>query len=226
MSPLPLPASALLTYIFPAALWLIWKKKTQASALALIIGFIAYTCVILPRFMLRSMVSYNELHETNIFLYYLARGIISGGCEEGMRLLVFMFVLKSSDKSGWANCVAYGLGHGACESLLTTDLADCGFTECVFNGCAFVENMAFSASMSVLVYAAVVQAQDKRLFFLAYALHFAADIIPMFLETEAVGFVGFLLLNILFTAGCCVIAYKVFRSFREDTPEEPPAYEG
>lgn len=219
MSPLPVSLSAVFTYLLPAAAWFIWKKKTQASALPLIIGFIAYTCVILPRLLLRAMVSYNELRETSIFLFYLARGIISGGCEEGMRLLVFMFILKSSDKSGWVSCVAYGFGHGACESLLTTDLANCVLSDCVFNGLGIVANMAFSASMSVIVYAAAVQAQDKRLFFLAYALHFGADIIPMFYEIEAVGFVGYLLLDILFIAGCCVCAYKVYRRFPDDERE-------
>ena len=217
MTVLPLPASALFTYIIPVTAWVIWKKKTNASWLPLVIGFVAYTCVILPRFLLRTMVSYNELHETNVFLYYLARGIISGGCEEGMRLLVFMFILKSTDKSGWVNCVTYGLGHGACESLLTTDLADCGLSDCIFNGCGFVANMAFSAAMSVIVYAAVIQVQDKRLFFLAYGLHFAADIVPLFLETEVVGFAGYLLLDLLFIAVCCLCAFKVYRSCSGET---------
>lgn len=208
--------NALLTYSVPVAAWLIWKKKTKASALPLVIGFVAYTCVILPRFMLRALISYDELRQTNILLYYLARGIISGGCEEGMRLLVFTFILKSAGKSGWVNSMAYGIGHGACESLLTTDLADCGAAECFFYGFGFLENMAFSASMSVLVYAAAVHARDKKLFFAAYALHFCADVIPLFYELEAVGFVGYLIMDMLFSAGCCVFAYKVFRSFRDD----------
>ncbi|MCR5123522.1 MAG: YhfC family intramembrane metalloprotease [Ruminococcus sp.] len=216
MTALSEPVSALITYSFPVAAWLIWKKKTNASALPLVIGLVAYTCVILPRFMLRALISYNELRQTNIFLYYFARGIISGGCEEGIRLAVFTFILKSSDKSGWVNSIAYGLGHGACESLLVTDLADCGLADCVFNGLGFLENMAFSASMSVLVYAAAVHARDKKLFFAAYALHFCADVIPLFYELEGVSFVGYLLLDMLFSAGCCVFAFKVFRSFRDE----------
>lgn len=217
---LPVPLAAFITYLLPVAVWLVWRKKTGASVLPLIIGFAAYTCVILPRFILRSMVSYNELHETNIFLYYLARGIISGGCEESMRLAVFVFLLKSSKREGWINCVSYGMGHGACESLLTTGLADCTLFECILGGCEFTENMAFSAAMSVLVYVSAVQAEDKgdkyRYFLAAYGLHFVIDIIPLVYETEAVGVFVYLLLDALFAAGCCFIAYKVFRRFPEE----------
>ena len=196
-------------YFVLVIIWIVWQRKTSASILPLILGMISYMCISLFRGIARGIIL-NDSVQTHVLLYYVLSAILSGVFEEAGRYFVFRPFIGS-----WTDCVSYGIGHSAAETLLTHRFWEGGMFDNFFISYDLIVYISFSVAMSVLVFVAANYADNKKFLLAAVALHTVIDIIPIgFLQGEMTGGTV-MLLDILFVAGSCYFAFRVYQHFSE-----------
>lgn len=199
----------MLIYAVPIVIWIIWKRKTSSSAFPLIVGVIAYIFISLARGLARMMTTDN-LHGIP-WLFYFVSALLSGIFEETGRYVVFRCCIPKYNN--WTDCISYGLGHISAETILTYRPWESDLYDCIWGGYEFVWSIAFSAAMSVLVFAAVHHAESKKLLFAAIGLHTAIDIMAVFELKGHINFLEMMFLHPLFIVVMCYFAYRVFRHY-------------
>lgn len=203
----------ILSYTVPVAVWIIWKRKTDARTFPLIVGMISYMFISVLRGTARIVILNDSLKETP-WLYYLVSAILSGVFEEVGRYVVFRWCIPDHDR--WTDCVSYGMGHGGVEILLTHDTYNNDFWGSVFVNSDFARGMLFSAAMTVLVFAAVHYSIDfKKLLLTAILLHTIVDIYPAFWVCEKITINELDFIDHLYIALVSYFAYRVYRYYRE-----------
>lgn len=199
-----------IVYIYPIVLWTVYKRKASARAIPLIAGIVAYFCISFLRAGVRSVVFTDELKK-NAWLFYVVSALISGVLEESGRYTVFRWCIPDHDR--WSDCIAYGIGHGAVEMLLNHSVTENTLFDDILECYNFTLAVAFSAALSVLVFAAVHYAGSNILFFSAIGLHTVSDIIPGLYFRGVIGVGQLMLIDLLFTAGLCYLARIVYRRY-------------
>lgn len=189
--------------------WIIWQRKTSASILPLILGMFSYMCISLLRGIARGIILNDDVR-TQAILFYFLSALLSGVFEEAGRYFVFRPFIGS-----WVDCVSYGIGHSAIETILTHRVWEGDIFDNFFISYDLVVYALFSVAMSALVFVAANYSGTKKFLFAAIALHTAIDMLPVgFLQGEmSIGTV--MLLDILFIAGCCYFAFRVYQHFNE-----------
>lgn len=115
--------AVIFAFLFPVALFLIWRKNTKCKWIAFIIGVISFTVFAngLESIAHYYFLSINET--TSMFLYkniiaYTAYGALMAGLfEETGRLVSFKLLLNKYKTKEIS--VGYGIGHAGIECILT-----------------------------------------------------------------------------------------------------------
>ena len=209
---LPTFLSYIIVYFVPLFLWIAWKRKVSARVFPLIAGMGAYILISLLRGVARLVVLNDGVKET-AWLYYLLSALLSGVFEEVGRYIVFRFAMPNHDRK--SDCVSYGIGHGAIEVILTHNLTDFTLFDDFITIYDLVTAAAFSVSMSVLVFAAVHYAENKKGLIAAIVLHTAIDFTLVLEYYGVVSFGILILIHLAFTVGTCYLAYRVFRHYKD-----------
>ena len=210
---------AVLTCGLPAAAWVLWHKKTGAGLWPLCVGFVAYMLISWMRALARVFVLSDSVREVP-WLFYLLSALLSGLFEEAGRYFVFSKAIPNHDR--WRDAVTYGIGHISAECILTTHYFDCDLWDCILSTLSFAEGIFFSAALSVLVFAAVHAAGNRRLLWAAVGLHTLADVLGALLLGGIIGVFSEMALQCLFTAGLCYLAWRVYRYYA--IPSEVPEH--
>lgn len=209
---MPTVLNYLIVYLPPLVIWFFWKRKNSARALPLVVGMGAYILLSLLRGVARIPVLNDGVKEIP-WLFYLLSAALSGVFEEVGRYVVFFFVMRNYDR--WSDCVSYGIGHGAIEIILTHNLTDFTLFDDLITTYDLVTGAAFSVAMSVLVFAGVHYAENKKGLFAAIALH---TVIDFTLVLEYYGIASFgvvILIQLAFDILICYLAYRVFRRYKD-----------
>ena len=105
----------------PIILLIIWKVKTKAKILPVIVGAVIFPVFALGLKMIPSyflMLNGSELANTvmeNLWLQALVGALLAGIFEESGRFIAFKFILKKCGDR--VNAISYGIGHGGFECL-------------------------------------------------------------------------------------------------------------
>ena len=209
---LPTVLNCLIVYLVPLVLWIAWKRRISARVFPLIAGMGAYILISLLRGVARIVVLNDSLKET-AWLYYLFSALLSGVFEETGRYIVFRFAMPGYDRK--SDCVSYGIGHGAAEVILTHTLIDFTLFDDFITIYDLVTSAAFSVSMSVLVFAAVHYAENKKGLIAAIMLHTVIDFTLVLEYYNIVSFGVVVLIHLAFDIIMCYLAYRVFRHYKD-----------
>lgn len=188
---------------------IVWRRKTSASILPFILGIVSYMCISLFRGLTRGIIL-NESVQAHVVLYYVLSAILSGVFEEGGRYVVFRPFIGN-----WVDCVSYGIGHSAAETLLTHRFWEGDIWGNLFISYDLIVYISFSVAMSALVFVAANYADNKKFLLAAVALHTAIDIVPIGFFQGKMTIGEIMLIDLLFVAGCCYFAFRVYQHFRD-----------
>jgi uncharacterized membrane protein YhfC len=103
--------AAIIGYTFPLVLWIIWRKKTGASWLPLVAGFLGFIVIGTVRGVFRT-IFLADMKSTPM-LYYIIQAFIAGVSEEGGKYLVMRYAIPNRDH--YRDSVSYGIGHSLVE---------------------------------------------------------------------------------------------------------------
>ena len=197
----------------PVIAFALWRKRTGASFLPLLVSIPAYIFISWMRGIARVFVLNDSIRETP-WLFYLLSALLSGLFEEVGRCIVFRYVLRNHTM--WRDCVSYGIGHITAETFLISRFpAD--FIDALISAWVFAGDILVSAALSVLVFACVHYAADKRLLLLAIGLHTQMDFFGAFYWLGLVDVSGIAFLHLFWALTFSLLAYRVFRYY---TPSE------
>ena len=199
----------LIAYLLPFAALYLWKRKTSARMLPLILGLFAYMSIILPRGIMR--MGFADLEHMNVWLYYLFRGVLSAVFEEIIRYLVFRFPLQNYGE--YTDAVSYGIGHGACEIMLSHSVSGITAIDSMLITYDLINGVAFSIAMSVIVFTGVQYTESKKLLWTAIGLHTFMDFTKSFYFSGMMPIGMYMLLNPMLAAVMCFIAYRIYKSY-------------
>ncbi|MCH5350207.1 MAG: YhfC family intramembrane metalloprotease [Oscillospiraceae bacterium] len=201
----------IIAYIVPAAAWMVWKQKASARTFPLIIGILSYMCISTLRGLARLAIL-NESVRGDPWMFYILSALLSGVFEEAGRYLVFLYVMPLYDRRD--DCISYGIGHGAIEIILTQSFFKTDIIDSLLSCADFATGIAFSAAMSVFVFAAA-NYNNKKLLAAAIGLHTFIDIIPAFYLLDNITVGELMFIYTLYVVILSWFAYLVYRSFRE-----------
>ena len=209
---MPTVLNYLIVYLPPLVIWFFWKRKNSARVLPLVVGMGAYILLSLLRGVARIPVLNDSVKEIP-WLFYLLSAALSGVFEEVGRYIVFRFAMRNYDR--WSDCVSYGIGHGAIEIILTHNLTDFTLFDDLITTYDLVTGAAFSVAMSVLVFAGVHFAENKKGLFAAIALHTVIDFTLVLEYYGIASFGAVILIQLAFDILICYLAYRVFRRYKD-----------
>ena len=189
--------------------WIIWQRKTSASILPLILGMFSYMCISLLRGIARGIILNDDVR-TQAILFYFLSALLSGVFEEAGRYFVFRPFIGS-----WVDCVSYGIGHSAIETILTHRVWEGDIFDNFFISYDLVAYALFSVAMSALVYIAANYADSKKFLAAAIVLHTLIDFMfaGYFIGTFSIG--EHTIMHVLFIIGACYFSYRVYQHFSE-----------
>lgn len=199
-----------ISYLIPIVAWIVWKRKASARTFPLIIGIASYMFISLLRGFARVVVT--DSLRGDPWMFYIVSALLSGVFEEVGRYLVFCYAIPLYDRRD--DCISYGIGHGGIEIILTHGFIKYDIIDSLLECDDFVRGIAFSAAMSVLVFAAA-HYYNKKLLAAAIGLHTIIDIIPAFYFMDKITIGELMFIDALYIIIMCWIAYMVYRSFRE-----------
>lgn len=119
--------SALISIGLPAALLVLWKKKTKVRFKPFLVGMAVFfvSVMVLESIFHQFMVVIDSPIKRFImsspFIYAVYAGLAAGIFEETGRLIAFRFFLNK--ENGREAGVAYGIGHGGIEAVLLVGIA-------------------------------------------------------------------------------------------------------
>ena len=209
---LPTVLSWLIVYIVPLFFWMAWRRRFSARVFPLIAGMGAYILISLLRGVARIVVLNDDLKETP-WLYIFTTAFLTGIFEETGRYIVFRFAIREYDRQ--SDCISYGIGHGAVEIILTQSLVENTLLDDFFVLYDLVSLAAFSAALSVLVFASVHYTENKNGLFAAIALHTAVDFTYVLDHYGIVSFGVVVLIQLAMTIGMCYLAYRILRHYKD-----------
>ena len=203
--------SICISYSVPVALWLIFKKKTNARVFPLLTGIFSYMVLIsFTRGIARSLILSDELKK-NLLLYFFISSLISGLSEEVGKYLVLSRLIPKYDSI--TDYISYGIGHETAEILLTHSVLENTLDESIFECYEYTSGILFSVSMTVLIFVAVNS--NKKMLWVATALHTAIDYIKYFYLMGFLTFIEIMLIDILATFSVCYFAFIVYKNDSE-----------
>lgn len=168
--------------LFPPALYLYHRHRTNASLIPSVTGFVTYMIVSWIRALFRMLI----VSDGSVYAI-VCSAILSGVTEEIGRYFAFRRVIAGYSEP--KDAISYGIGHGGCEIILSTGMlmlneliiaaeTSAQLTSTLFFTVFFtVSGMIFHISLSLLVFFSVHYRDSKRYFPIAIAIHTAADII-------------------------------------------------
>lgn len=201
-----------MVYIVPVAIWTVWKRRSSARTFPLFVGMVSYIIISWLRGIARFAIL-NDSLKAHPWQFYFVMALITGIFEECGRYVVFRYAVP--DLESWTDCVSYGIGHGTVELLLTLNPWDNFFLENLIEGSFFIKLSAFSAALSVLVFASVHFKDCKYMLAAAVGIHTFIDFVSAFRYMDVISFEIGELLSDLFIIAACWFAYKVYRYCKE-----------
>lgn len=120
-------AEGIFAVVFPVLLLIVWKKKTHAPLLPMLVGagiFVVFALMLetlpkIPLFILENPVS--AYIASHAWCYALVGALLAGIFEEVGRFVAFRFLLKKYGEKQTA--ITYGIGHGGIECILLLGMA-------------------------------------------------------------------------------------------------------
>ena len=103
--------AAVIGYILPVVLWIIWRKKTGASWIPLLAGLLGFIVIGTVRMIFRA-VFLADMKSTPM-LYYTMQALLAGVMEEGGKYLVMRYAVPNHDH--YRDSISYGIGHSLVE---------------------------------------------------------------------------------------------------------------
>lgn len=198
----------IIAFAMPLSLVIFWRNKTKTNFLVFLIGALCFMLFanflesILHTYLLALNPTTTAFINGNPIIFALYAGLAAGLFEECGRLFGFKVLLKKFDQTKEMS-IAYGIGHGGIECLLTLgvtyllySLALLGVSfgdETVTNSLlvsinsidltilpiAVIERilaMCLHIGLSILVYKSTTDKKYFYLFFVAILIHMIADI--------------------------------------------------
>ncbi|MBR6872325.1 MAG: YhfC family intramembrane metalloprotease [Ruminococcus sp.] len=117
--------SGLVPLVLPVVLTIVWRRRSRASLLPVLIGFLTYEAVSWIRAGFRAVLFTDELKQTS-WAFYLVSALLSGILEESGRFAAMRCVMYDR-YDDWRDAVSYGIGHGGCELMLGSASTAFGF---------------------------------------------------------------------------------------------------
>ena len=205
--------SGMLWLLGPPLLMILRHKKTGARFYPAIIAF----PVCIPVFFLGGAI--RSVFSTEDFAgYYIRQGILYGILEEGAKFLVLRFHLTNYDSR--KDAVSYGIGHAAFEAF-GSGMTCLGLTGTgraapdllLHTVWAVPAHIAWTVSLTVLIFYGIYTDKWKRLLPIAMLLHAAGNMVQgIFMESAAA------VIYILLTAGQCFAAYRCWQTMGQWEP--------
>lgn len=237
----------IIAFGLPIVLMIKWRNQTGCRIIPFIVGalcFSMFATVLEPIFHTFFLVTNKEtanfLYSTPI-AYALYAGLAAGIFEETGRLFGFKVLLKKY--SGKENSIAYGIGHGGIECILTLGITYLLYSIVILGGSlgdpstdetimqtinsidigfvflAIIERIlaiTLHIGLSILVYAAVNDKKYRYLFVVAILIHTIADVPAGLYQAKAItSLIVIELLTAIISGLTIYLALKIYKKMEE-----------
>lgn len=191
----------------PLALFVFWHKRTGARLYPAVIAFM----VCFPTFFVGTAIRSGFSHD-NPIVYYIQQGLLFGVVEEGVKYLMFRFLLEKYDNR--KDAVTYGIGHSAYEGvgggmacLVLIGLNRAAPEIFWFNLWTTIESLALTISLTVLIFYGIRMRKSGVTLPVAILVHALCNAVKgIFIESSAI------VISAVATACVSFVAYRCWRA--------------